>query len=369
VIDDYLPLSRDGKALHVTSQINPSLIYPALIEKAFLKVMGGYDFPGSNSATDLFMLTGWIPEVVHLQEYYPSTRYLLQIPTSLPSPITFVFFNNPIPTLANFFLSEETDLDTLWNKTHKAFTQGTVIATLGTGPLTHLEEKEFGLVGDHNYSIFDMIDRPRTGDAQQQAQQRHLQRFVKIRNPWSKGGVPRAEVWGQRVWDALPEISGSDERSAVVDNTTSDTISDTFFPGDPSLGTFWLDYPTLAHSFKTLYLNWNPSLFPYKAQKHFSFTPNGSDFDVAGNGQFTVQVEGTGEVWGLIERHWLGKGEGWEGYVGLAVFRGEGRVYCYTRAVYRVLSSFPKKTLLFCFASIHGTQKFAFSLCHLLQVC
>lgn len=71
VIDDYLPLSRDGKALHVTSQMNPSLIYPALIEKAFLKVMGGYDFPGSNSATDLFMLTGWIPEVVHLQEYYP----------------------------------------------------------------------------------------------------------------------------------------------------------------------------------------------------------------------------------------------------------------------------------------------------------
>jgi hypothetical protein len=51
------------------SKTNPNLVYPALIEKAFLKVMGGYDFPGSNSATDLHMLTSWIPEVVHLQEF------------------------------------------------------------------------------------------------------------------------------------------------------------------------------------------------------------------------------------------------------------------------------------------------------------
>jgi calpain-7 len=55
----------------VVSLANDNLIYPALIEKAFLKVCGGYDFPGSNSATDLHVLTGWIPEVVHLQGYTP----------------------------------------------------------------------------------------------------------------------------------------------------------------------------------------------------------------------------------------------------------------------------------------------------------
>ena len=71
VIDDLLPRSSESRPLHVTSQTQPKLIYPALFEKAFLKVFGGYDFPGSNSATDLHVLTGWIPEVVHLQEYNP----------------------------------------------------------------------------------------------------------------------------------------------------------------------------------------------------------------------------------------------------------------------------------------------------------
>lgn len=67
IIDDRLPVSRTSRVLHVTDRNNPSLLWPALVEKAYLKVRGGYDFPGSNSGTDLWVLTGWIPEQIFLQ--------------------------------------------------------------------------------------------------------------------------------------------------------------------------------------------------------------------------------------------------------------------------------------------------------------
>jgi hypothetical protein len=49
---------------------------------------------------------------------------------------------------------DETDLDQLWKKTLRAWSEGDVLATVGTGSLTPAEEKEFGLVAEHNYSIF-----------------------------------------------------------------------------------------------------------------------------------------------------------------------------------------------------------------------
>jgi calpain-7 len=66
-IDDRLPASSSDRVLHVIDRRNPQLLWPALIEKAYLKVRGGYDFPGSNSGTDLWVMTGWIPEQVFLQ--------------------------------------------------------------------------------------------------------------------------------------------------------------------------------------------------------------------------------------------------------------------------------------------------------------
>jgi Calpain family cysteine protease. len=66
-IDDRLPSSSTDRTLYVVDRRNPRLIWPALVEKAYLKIRGGYDFPGSNSGTDLYALTGWIPEQIFLQ--------------------------------------------------------------------------------------------------------------------------------------------------------------------------------------------------------------------------------------------------------------------------------------------------------------
>ena len=68
IIDDRLPVSKTERTLHVVDRNNPGLLWPALLEKAYLKVRGGYDFLGSNSGTDLWMLVGWIPEQVFIQQ-------------------------------------------------------------------------------------------------------------------------------------------------------------------------------------------------------------------------------------------------------------------------------------------------------------
>lgn len=67
VVDDRLPTSKTSRTFFVVDRRNPELVWPALMEKAYLKIRGGYDFPGSNSGTDLWVLTGWIPEQIFLQ--------------------------------------------------------------------------------------------------------------------------------------------------------------------------------------------------------------------------------------------------------------------------------------------------------------
>ncbi|KAL6862135.1 hypothetical protein J3F83DRAFT_762829 [Trichoderma novae-zelandiae] len=145
-IDDRLPASGTDRALFATNRHNPRLIWPALLEKAYLKVRGGYDFPGSNSGTDLWVLTGWIPEQLFLQR-------------------------------------EDFDVDETWNRIKTAYDMGNVVITLGTGHVSTEEEDIMGLVGEHDYAVQNLDP---------------LHRRFLVKNPWSHG-----QTWTGQGWSAV----------------------------------------------------------------------------------------------------------------------------------------------------------------------
>lgn len=143
-IDDYLPTSKTSRVLHVIDRRHPGLLWPALVEKAYLKVRGGYDFPGSNSGTDLAVLTGWIPQQVFLHD-------------------------------------EDVEQNSLWDEIFTHFRQGNVLITIGTGKLPHREQRYLGLASEHDYAVLDLSSEGSS-------------REVLVKNPWADGDVWRGAV-------------------------------------------------------------------------------------------------------------------------------------------------------------------------------
>ncbi|KAJ5601113.1 hypothetical protein N7510_010647 [Penicillium lagena] len=227
VIDDRLPSSSTTRSLHVIDRNNYSFLWPALVEKAYLKVRGGYDFPGSNSGTDLWVLTGWIPEQVFLHH-------------------------------------EDTTSDEIWGRLYKPFHVGDVVLTIGTGKLTEQEQIGLGLVSEHDYAILDMKEV-------------HGRRQFLLKNPWA-GEEPEQTQSGSRQNELSPL----------------------------SPGIFWMDCEQLLQNFENLYLNWNPGLFKYREDVHFTWDLS-QGRGIAGcfikNPQFSIHSESGGTVWLLLGKH------------------------------------------------------------------
>ncbi|KAK0308842.1 cysteine protease [Friedmanniomyces endolithicus] len=265
VIDDRLPVSSAGRVIHVVDRHNPGLLWPALIEKAYLKVLGGYDFPGSNSATDLWVLTGWIPEQVFLQ-------------------------------------SDDLEPERFWRHTLEAFDLGDVLITMGTGKMTPETERDLGLAGEHDYAVLDL--REVEG-----------QKLFLIKNPWCEGAswcgktqIPPHAVMPDRELSELASIE-SDE------DTASMQCSRDLLNADKELspGTFWMDIDNVLQHFESIYLNWNPGIFSQRQDVHFTWNlgdqkdgrqqHRGQFASLSRHPQFTATASKGGTIWVLLSRH------------------------------------------------------------------
>lgn len=118
VITTKLPIFEFEKdrSLFVRSATRNSLLWPALIEKAYVTYFDGhYAFGGSNMANDTFMLTGWLPEI----------RLITQT-------------------------SQDT-ISELWN----GKVSGNLLIGLGTGTISRALEDSLGIISNHDYVLGD----------------------------------------------------------------------------------------------------------------------------------------------------------------------------------------------------------------------
>ena len=261
VIDDRLPASKTSRVIHVVDRRNPGLLWPALIEKAYLKIRGGYDFPGSNSGTDLWILTGWIPEQVFLQ-------------------------------------SDDLEPDGFWKRMLNAFNYGDVLITMGTGKTSARAERELGLAGEHDYAVLDL----REVDGQ---------RLLLIKNPWCEGTswsgrFKQSKQEPKEKRDITTEMSLLDLDDEEPVQSSRDLLNSN---DQLSSGTFWMDIDNVIQYFESIYLNWNPGLFTHRQDVHFGWDltaankPRGRFAALCNHPQYTVTPQKAGTVWLLLCRH------------------------------------------------------------------
>ncbi|EMG47892.1 RIM13 Calpain-like protease palB/RIM13 [Candida maltosa Xu316] len=133
MIDNKLPLMalNPTRNLIIKSYTDEQLYWPALIEKSYLKIMGnGYIFNGSNMANDTYLLSGWLPQIIRLE-------------------------NSRLPD----------NMKELWELKEK----GEVVLGIGTGTLSKTLSHTLNLVTEHDYMIEHYNDKDGS---------------ITIKNPW-----------------------------------------------------------------------------------------------------------------------------------------------------------------------------------------
>jgi calpain-7 len=263
VIDDYLPIDQYGNLLcsHTTSASSSHLeLWVCIIEKAYMKLCGGYDFPGSNSGVDLFSLTGWIPERFHFAKAMTQVRDF------------------------------ETPPERAWERIASASTFGDCLITVSSHveDLSEQEADKLGLVMGHAYAVLSVIET------------KNGTRLLQLKNPWAhkgwKGRYSRTDTASWRDAAFRAEVGYNPELAAKNKDD----------------GVFFICWEDILAYFQNFHLSWNPALFGYRATIHGYWHkeqgPSDDTFNVSENPQYVMALSEAAmnkkaTIWILISRH------------------------------------------------------------------
>jgi calpain-7 len=333
VVDDFLPADGAGRLLCSSGEHSESSLelWVSIIEKAYMKVNAGYDFPGSNSGIDLYALTGWIPEHVYFSE---------EEGEAAPA---------PTPSGRPASLDHRQSEDRAWDRIKSAMSFGDCLVTVSTPPavpdraatrdppgrgrvvgLCPEDEAETGLVPSHAYAVLDV-------------QELRGLRLLRVKNPWAR-----------RAWKG--RFSADDTASWTPALRAALGLSEGEFQSLSAKGIFYIEFQDCRRYFKGFFLNWNPKLFSFRYALHAAWPaaqgPRNDSYYVGDNPQFSLAVhdplataaslrgaarrENTflsekKSVWILLSRHVLSKAEEEDEaqavYLTVHIYKGARRVY------------------------------------------
>lgn len=232
IIDDFFPVTEQREWLCSHSRRKNEL-WVSLIEKAYMKLNGGYNFPGSVSGIDVYALTGWIPEAHTLSSLAAESK------------------------------------EFAWNKCISASRLGDVLMTISTSDFDDEVADQVGLVSLHAYAILNVRE---LADGT---------RLLLLKNPWRRvRWKGHFSPWDDENWtpERLAEVGYRLEKAKQTDD-----------------GVFYIDFDSLLDFFHILYLNWNPDLFKHKLFLHRSWPSSVNEPDdaltVARNPQFQLLID------------------------------------------------------------------------------
>lgn len=238
VVDDFLPVDHKNQFLCSFSS-NSSEIWVSLLEKAYFKIRGGYQ-DGSIAATDLQILTGWIPEIIFLQrgESRGNNHNNHNHNNS----------HNNSPQHNTHHPHHPHTL--LWDSLYYNFIIGNCLLLMVTWDLSDSVDGNFkhkvspvtGLVANHGYSCLDM--RVTTGG----------QMLVKLRNPWNS----------QRWKGKFSEYDFESWTPQMQKELDYDLAVQRAYPN----GIFWIPWEEICKYYGAIHVAWDPKIWQHRNLAH-----------------------------------------------------------------------------------------------------